>query len=127
MPETKFEWTDELVKEFMTYIFSPISTAQKLADKFINEFKKSKEVKPDYEIFNYRLWHNKDKEIFSVRRLSDNEVFSVGDNVYETITKGGEWIIKEFSLKDTRCFSCGVNINYIQKVNPPGRGIKENY
>lgn len=46
-----FQWTDELVKEFMTYTFFPMSTAQKLADKFINDFKKSKEVKPKIRCF----------------------------------------------------------------------------
>lgn len=55
-------------------------------------------------------------KIHSVKRLSDGEVFSIDDYVIEKITgKNEDWIIKEFSLKDTRCFSCGMNINNIEK------------
>lgn len=74
--------------------------------------------------------------IHSVKRLSDNEVFTIGDKVYETITgKGGLWEIKEFSLKDTRCFTCGININNIQKIStsskewtpePPAKTVTDN-
>ena len=55
--------------------------------------------------------------IYSVKRLSDYEVFTVGDFVKEIITgqcKG--WEIKEFSLKDNRCFTAGVNINNVEKL-----------
>jgi len=58
--------------------------------------------------------------IKSVKRLSDGEVFSIGDKVKETITgtcKG--WDISEFTYKDTRCFSAGVNINNIEKYKGP--------
>lgn len=54
--------------------------------------------------------------IHSIKRLSDGEVFTIGDKVYETVTgKKDSWNIKEFSLKDERCFSCGININNIEK------------
>ena len=58
--------------------------------------------------------------IFSVERLLDGKVFSIGDKVYETITnKKDSWTIKEFSLKDERCFSCGINIeNFEHKKEP---------
>ena len=69
---------------------------------------------------NYKNWSKdmclKALDIHSIKRLSDSEVFTIGDFVKETVTgqcKG--WEIKEFSLKDTRCFSCGVNINNIIK------------
>ena len=55
--------------------------------------------------------------ITKVKRLFGGEIFTIGDFVKETITgqcKG--WEIKEFSLKDSRCFSCGVNINNIKKL-----------
>ena len=68
------------------------------------------------ELQSKSLYHD-GFNIRSVKRLSDSEVFTVGDFVKETITgqcKG--WEIKEFSLKDSRCFSCGVNINNIEKL-----------
>lgn len=59
-------------------------------------------------------------KIHSIRRLSDSEVFSTGDKVFETITgKKDNWIIKEFSTKDDRCFSCGININNIEHYKKP--------
>ena len=64
------------------------------------------------EFFKNVCWN-----IHSVKRLSDGEIFTVGDFVKETVTgQCNSWEIKEFSLKDTRCFSCGVNINYIEKL-----------
>lgn len=55
--------------------------------------------------------------INSIKRLSDGEVFSLGDKVIENITsESDEWTISEFSLKDSRCFTCGVNINCLEKV-----------
>lgn len=59
--------------------------------------------------------------IYSVKRLSDGEVFTVGDIVYETITddKDARWTIKVFSLKDTMCFISGINIMYIEKYKQP--------
>ena len=56
--------------------------------------------------------------IHSVKRLSDGEVFTIGDYVkqVEPYCDGHRWQIKEFSLKDTRCFTIGVNITCIKKV-----------
>lgn len=69
-----------------------------------------------YNYLNSKLEHH----IHSVRRLSDGVIFSIGDKVFETITgKKDSWIIKEFSLKDSRCFSCGININNIEKHKEP--------
>lgn len=87
---------------------------------------------------DFRLGYNKpipesalpkDKTINSVKRLSDNVVFQVGDDVYENITgRLSAWTIKEFSLKDERCFSCGVNINNIEKQPyPETHANKESY
>lgn len=58
-------------------------------------------------------------KIYSVKRKIDGEIFTIGDNVYETVTgKKDSWTIKEFSLKDTRCFSCGINIMNFEKSTP---------
>lgn len=59
--------------------------------------------------------------IHSVKRLSDGCVFSIGDKVYqiEPFINETTWIIKEFSIKDTRCFTIGVNIDCIEKSKTP--------
>lgn len=61
--KTEFVWTDELVKEYTIYgkVFSSLE-----------EFKKSKEK--DYGICQRHMGN-----IVEVKRLSDNEVFTVGD------------------------------------------------
>ena len=77
-------------------------------------------VEKDYEILETRISNNLQQVIRKVKRLNDGEVFTVGDFVKETITGRCEgWEIKEFSLKDIRCFSCGVNINNIEKLKKP--------
>lgn len=87
-------------------------------------------VEKDYEILSWYFGDmniTKDPDgsakeyfIYSVKRLSDNEIFIIGDKVIENVTGQKDfWIISEFSLKDSRCFSCGVNINNIEKVKEP--------
>jgi len=59
-------------------------------------------------------------KIHSVKRLSDGEVFSIGDNVYETVTgDNSKMNCNDFSIKDTRCFIHGVNIYNVEKVKQP--------
>jgi len=68
------------------------------------------------------LWNNQNGGyvIHSVKRLSDGEMFTLGDFVYEkTNVCTTHWKITEFSLKDTRCFTCGVNINNIEQEKKP--------
>ena len=59
--------------------------------------------------------------IHSIKRLSDGEIFTIGDIVIQTkpFVDNNRWTIKEFSLKDTRCFTIGVNITCIKKVKKP--------
>lgn len=58
-------------------------------------------------------------KIKQIKRLSDSVVFTLGDKVYETVTgKKDDWVIKEFSIKDTRCFSCGINITCFEHKTP---------
>ena len=75
----EFQWTDELVKEFQIYYnripyaitgIDPIKTG-------IDMFKTSKEKK-EYEILSSCPIGG---DIYSVKRLSDGEVFTVGDKV----------------------------------------------
>lgn len=94
--ENKFEWTDELVKE-MLYSKLPlpmhyVGNVQKCLD----EFKDSKQPKLDYEIIQVNdptcnLWSTWQQGfvpllkngwvIEKVKRLSDNEIFTIGDKV----------------------------------------------
>lgn len=55
-----------------------------------------------------------DVYIHSIKRLSDNEIFTIRDKVSHLDII---WNIKEFSLKDSRCFTGGVNIYNIKKAN----------
>src|SRR6185312_383711 len=74
-----FQWTDELVKEFEIF-YNKIDYAITGCDpiqKVIEQFKKSKEPKKEYEILSTCPIEG---EIHSVKRLSDGEVFKVGDN-----------------------------------------------
>jgi hypothetical protein len=59
--------------------------------------------------------------IYSIKRLSDGEVFTIGDRVHQVLPLKDDntWIIKEFSTKDTRCFTIGVNITCIEKAKTP--------
>lgn len=103
-----FKWTDELVKEYLSQFISPLQIIGNtpIMQTKIEAFKKSKEPKKEYEIISFKhknelynltndgnygrrnfinpasLNHVPEKsEIISVRRLSDGEVFTVGDRV----------------------------------------------
>lgn len=61
------------------------------------------------------------ESIHSVKRLSDGEVFTIGDKICQVkpLKSKSSWKIKEFSLKDIRCFIAGVNITCIEKQKTP--------
>ncbi len=103
MSESNFEWTDELVMEFIEY--------RRNYGSFNDVFKAFKKSHPKAEHKDYEIleWDSssfkgggcgvKDEEmaswgfnIKSVKRLSDGEVFSVGDRV------NNEWTITEFQI-----------------------------
>lgn len=56
--------------------------------------------------------------INSIKRLSDGEVFTVGDRIKDTLTNCIT-NVSEITLKDIRCFLNGVNINYAEKLKQP--------
>lgn len=105
---TPFQWTDDLVKEFMTQFWT-LGSAEATPRK-ISEFKASKQPKQEWEIVKMRAqgcdwgghpWGNDcDKagcKIHSVKRLSDGEVFTVGEPIeYE----GNSYRIRGFENKD---------------------------
>jgi hypothetical protein len=106
---SEFKWDDELVKEFVRrkVLIYTGNWPHDNVDKFINDFKDSKQPKPEWEIVAYIssttttvYYKNSIGEyiskagegypvgvipshlnIHSVKRLSDGEVFTVGDLV----------------------------------------------
>lgn len=60
-------------------------------------------------------------EIYSVKRKSDGEIFTIGDKISQIkpFIDNRLWKITEFSLKDERCFTAGVNIACIEKAKEP--------
>jgi len=142
--DNTFQWNDSLAQEYA--IFRLKQHGFLTDESAIEQFKQSKQPKKDWEIqciqidgrncwlqpsglykseiyyagCSARLLLESRGTIHSVKRLSDNEVFAIGDEVYETITGAKQsWVIKEFSLKDTRCFSIGINIMNFEKVKEP--------
>jgi hypothetical protein len=83
-----------------------------------NKNNTNKEAVTTWKICNKDLkyWN-----IHSVKRLSDGEVFTIGDRVHQVLPLKDDntWLIKEFSTKDTRCFTIGVNITCIEKSKTP--------
>lgn len=130
--ENKFEWNDALIKE-MIYQKAVIPEEYMAnVQKMLEDFKKSKGFTPnverDFEIQAYRLvdfpsnvftrkldWddetiflNSKSFEIHSVRRLSDSEIFTVGD-VVDTVGYNG------YPHKPIKRFFIGsYNVLYIQ-------------
>ncbi len=100
MSESNFEWSEKNVDEFLYLITKNTNWVHSQLCEWKSEFKKSKEVKPDFEIIDYLFLPLKDKKvvstvdainyngwdlnspewaIHSVRRLLDGLGFSVGD------------------------------------------------
>jgi hypothetical protein len=145
-----FQWTDELVKEFEIF-YNKIDYAITGCDpiqKGIDQFKKSKEPKKEYEILEFitpylgendvifkrtmdgdfsvllngfgdivsemSLSSNPVVRIHSVRRLSDGQIFTVGDIIVEGI-------IISFHLTNigmgVQCGNVGCLLNEVSKVN----------
>ena len=122
---SEFKWTDELVKEFMKdFVIHP--NWKTFGDDWIEEFKASKQPKPEWEIESFLMrgntWHKchyrtegiqyesngqyftlgwglniqTEATIYSVRRLTDGQLFTVGDWVKDMV--GNELQITEFNL-----------------------------
>lgn len=89
----EFIWTDEAVKELMASWYSGDNIS-----KCIERFKESKQPKPEWEIIAYqhkktneiapkgtigfaKVMYDPEYKIFQVYRLSDGDVFTIGDNV----------------------------------------------
>jgi hypothetical protein len=131
--EDNFKWTDEFVKEFANNLFVDVIAD----DKIISEFKKSKQqsVSNDWEIVSFGSYVNltnvpPNAQIKSVRRLGDNEIFTVGDSVeilVGSFSKEG-WryytgSITKFSVLDNsmfiECGNCSGSLEDAKKVKKP--------
>jgi hypothetical protein len=82
MNTDNFVWTDELVSEYVqNIVFGNLGKEY----NHILKFKESKQTKKEYEVLTVRIAYDKgtklEETIHSVKRLSDGEVFTVGDAV----------------------------------------------
>ena len=140
---SEFKWTDELVKEYVKDVYrelskwAPWSDQHKLAATTVfDRFKASKQPKPEWEILEVKgpsgaiyvnvEWNEKYQgySIHSVKRLSDGEVFTVGDGVkYKGVTGTiPRFNIEKFKIAGTSLLAGEanrwVNIIYVSKCAP---------
>lgn len=109
----EFKWDDEKVLEFVRFTLTQSPTFQgRYTD--LEQFKESKQPNPEWEIWAYqhkqtkevapkgsmgfcKAMYNHEHEIYQVKRLSDGEVFTIGDisrNSYSQYTISGFKIIE---------------------------------
>lgn len=109
-------WTDELVLELLEKMTSMEGHENRW--RAIERFKASKQPKPEWEILEYKhggitdlppaivgqksIWWNQavcnNWPIHSVKRLSDGEVFSVGDKFWIKQQAGEYWVIYKIEI-----------------------------
>lgn len=108
---TEFKWTENIVAEFIqTKLYISESASFDLIEQFIKE---SKQPKPEWEIIQvaspecglyylegHKMRHN--ERIYSVKRLSDGEIFSLGDKVVYGSNSSRFDIIKNIKLGDNQ-------------------------
>lgn len=134
-------WTDEKVKDLLRKVTS--YAAPEHWQNEIDHFKKSKQVSKDkdYEILSVEYgnnnwtcnkgsfeWYLKNAgKISQVKRLEDNEVFTVGDSV---MWKMDGWSKEPFTITSFQendilpqnrmfCNNQNVDITYLKKVSKP--------
>ena len=159
--ENKFEWTDELVREYTNSLISPLEQIGRGLSNGITgydnlkNFKKSKQqntIQKDWEIMSFvvkssrvvlgkteegdfgnnifridenELLKSPNHKINSVKRISDGEVFSLGDEVL--YNNDDKFKIHSFNIVDSWYSDIMVgigggtrfNIITLQKVNQP--------
>ena len=108
---TGFKWDDEKVLEFVRFTLEQSPAFQgRYTD--LEQFKEIKQPKPEWEILKYRnkksgivRVHSEqytigpENEIYSVKRLSDGEVFTIGDK-YKNLSQTQIYTIKEFEIRN---------------------------
>jgi hypothetical protein len=129
---TEFQWNDETVLEFVQFTLNNSPLLQgRYTD--IKQFKESKQPKLDWEIIAYIHpddheyiiglshygWNNavlKNYPINSVKRLSDGEVFSIGDKVWSKQPEHPD-VITEIKL--------GTNMEGMEGIHNPYFCVKD--
>jgi hypothetical protein len=144
MSEFKLAWTDDLVLEFLNR-YGNYSAFENWKSR-VDSFKREKQPKPEWEILDGihpnstepHEWLTREKvfqqggatcehegcKIHSVKRLSDNQVFTVGDDFLDK--SGIRYIIQKFYISEwsgellvSKSESVSYNINDISKPRPP--------
>jgi len=109
-----FKWTDELVREYAMWVSLDVREGKINSYCGINDFKNKKIIDKEWEILTIKYGGNifynfftdpipSDYTIYSVRRLSDGEVFTIGDTVMYGLAcsiKPIEWPIDNFFIKE---------------------------
>jgi len=106
----QFQWTVDLMSEFILNIKNG-QYKNYNAEYAVQVFKESKQPKPEWEIMKIRgllspelIWDFNNKfppdfdkwEIYSVKRVSDSEIFTIGDKF--TANAGCDLTIKSFEI-----------------------------
>ncbi len=78
MDNKEFVWTNELVYEFINFHDNNCKIKPTWTSESAAEFKKSKQVEKNKD---WTILETEKAKIISVKRLSDNEVFTVGDKM----------------------------------------------
>jgi hypothetical protein len=123
---SEFKWDDKTVKDFCWFAYAPGSQVHPELDRFISEYKDywahMHRPKPEWEILSYEdrrsmsdmpigrvdrrhhFWNIavvSNWPIHSVKRLSDGEVFTVGDRVgYGFDGTPNQFFIESFHIYD---------------------------
>lgn len=136
MSENNFVWTDEKVLDFLKFYIKPEYPCESMPESLLKEFKEaSKQLPKDYEIILCRAadghsvhTYQKNKclgsdktvkecTIYSVKRLSDNSIWTIGD-------KTDKGIISSFKPTDNgylavqfdNCISWNYDLSVLEKV-----------
>jgi len=103
-----FKWTDELAREFVEYCDNQRPGVYILGYDLVELFKKSKQPKPkEYEILT--IAPLKDNAIYSVKRLSDGEIFAIGDKFINEYNSGQIYTLDYFFTSNDRNSISGVS------------------
>jgi len=107
MSNTEFKWTVDLLAEFIR----DYGDLDGVVADLMEQFKESKQPKPEWEIMSYRhkmtkeiapkgsigfckAMYNNSHEIYSIKRLSDDQLFTIADKV--TANAGCDLTILKF-------------------------------
>jgi hypothetical protein len=130
--EDKFTWTDELVKEVLRRTTSYVLESH--WQETIEQFKASKLPSKEYEILKMIDGDNwihepnakglvcnaKDNncKIYSVKRLRDGEIFTIGDKVAYNMVNANSFIIDHFLIRnDGRMIARDKGHGMVEEVN----------